>query len=243
MQLRSFLFMAWLYGGMSVLGLAALPLAMVSSRATLMAIRLWAHWTILGLKLIADIEVRFEGLQHVPNEPVLVASKHQSNLETIVAFLALLNPAIVLKSELMKLPLYGWYAKRAGMIVVDRDAHSKALKEMVRHARARFAEGRPVLIFPEGTRQAPGAAPDYKPGVAALYRELDVPCVPVALNTGLFWGGGGRLKQPGVAVIRFLQPIPAGLQRRPFMAELEARIEAASAELAGLSHQEVSAEA
>lgn len=234
MQARSFLFMAWLYVGMSVLGLAALPLAVISKRVAVAAIWLWAHWARLGLLLIAGIRLRFEGLEHIPDQPVLIASKHQSNLETIAAFLALRDPAMVLKRELVKLPLYGWYVKRTGMIVVDRDAHARALKDMVRDAKARFADGRPVMIFPEGTRQAPGVPPDYKPGVAALYRELDVPCVPVALNTGLFWSAGGALKGPGVAVIRFLPAIPAGLPRRAFMAELETRIETASAELAGL---------
>lgn len=242
-KLRSILFMAWLYLGMSALALAGLPLAVFSTRAGLVATRLWAHWAVLGLRLIAGVRLRLEGIEHIPAEPVLFASKHQSNLETITAFLALRDPAIVLKRELIRLPLYGWYAKRTGMIVVDRDAHARALKDMVRDAKARFAEGRPVLIFPEGTRQLPGAPPDYKPGVAALYRELDVPCVPVALNTGLFWGSGGKLKQPGVAVIRFLPAIPPGLQRRPFMAELEARIEAASTELTGLSQDNVAAEA
>jgi len=233
--LRSFVYICWLYGGMILLGFSTLPIAYFSRRVGLATIKLWARWALLGLALIGGIRVRFEGLEHVPDEPVLFASKHQSNLETIAAFIALRDPAMVLKQELTKLPAYGVYCRRTGMIVVDREAHAKALKDLVRDAKTAFAEGRPVMIFPEGTRRMPGAPPDYKPGVAALYRELDVPCVPVALNTGLFWGSGGKLKRPGVAVIRFLPPIPAGLQRRPFMAELETRIETASAELAGLS--------
>ncbi|MBY0447998.1 MAG: 1-acyl-sn-glycerol-3-phosphate acyltransferase [Hyphomonadaceae bacterium] len=239
--MRSALFMLYLYGGMAALGILAFPLALVNRAAGIGAIRLWALYTLFGLRWIAGVRVRFEGLEHVPDGPVLIASKHQSNLETIAAFLVLRDPAMVLKRELLKLPLYGWFAVRTGMIVVDRDAHAKALRDLVRHAKARFAEGRPVLIFPEGTRRPPGAPPDYKPGVAALYRELGSACVPVALNTGQFWDARGKLHRRGAAVLRFLPPIPPGLSRQDFMQALEGCIEPASAALtadsAAFAHQ------
>lgn len=232
--LRSLIYVLWLYGGMAVIGLVALPAAVFSREAGLVAIRVWARWAVSGARALCGIRLRFEGLEHLSKGPVLIASKHQAMLDTIAPFLVMSAPAIVLKRELLAMPIYGWFAKRSGMIPVDRDAHAKALKTMVREAKARMAEGRPIFIFPEGTRQAIGAPPAYKPGVAALYRELNVPCVPAALNTGLVWAARGLTRRPGEAVIRFLEPIPAGLPRREFMRLLEERIERESAALAGL---------
>ncbi len=117
------------------------------------------------------------------------------------------------------------------MIVGDREAAAKALTDRVRQARERPGAGRQIVIFPEGTRALPGAAPDYKPGAAAIYRDLAMPCTPVATNAGLYWPAHGFRRNPGVAVYEFLPPIPAELKRGPFMAELESRIETASTRL------------
>ena len=152
-------------------------------------------------------------------------------LDVVAPFAMLDDPCFVLKKELMPLPFFGWFAWKTRMIAVDRSAHSKALKGMVRQARDRHAEGRQILIFPEGTRQAPGAAPDYKPGIAALYRDLDSPCWPLATNSGVHWPAHGFIRRPGLVVFEFLPPIPAGLKRAEFMAELETRLEAASTAL------------
>lgn len=229
--MRSLVFLVSLYAGMTAIGLIALPAALFHQGPALWAVRVWARWAMFCLRRIGGVRLRLEGLEHIPPGPTLIACKHQSNLETIAAFLAVPDPAVVLKRELLAMPLYGWFAQRTGMIVVDREAHAKALRGMVHEAKQRLAEGRHVVIFPEGTRKAPGEPPDYKPGVAALYRELDVACVPAALNSGVFWGEGGRLLARGETVIRFLPPIPAGLPRREFMMRLEAEIEGASAEL------------
>jgi 1-acyl-sn-glycerol-3-phosphate acyltransferase len=142
------------------------------------------------------------------------------------------RPAFVLKRNLLNIPFYGWYARKSGMIAIDREGRASALRMMVIRARAELAAGRSVVIFPEGTRKQPGAVPDYKPGVAGLYGQLNVPCVPVALNSGLYWTGpGGFIKNPGKMVIEFLPPIPPGLKRREFMTALEAEIETATARL------------
>jgi 1-acyl-sn-glycerol-3-phosphate acyltransferase len=134
----------------------------------------------------------------------------------------------VLKKELLVIPFYGWYSIKGGMIAVDREGHASALKKLVKDTRERLSEDRQVIIFPEGTRKDPGAQPDYKPGVAALYRDLDLPCTPVATNSGVHWPAHGFLRRPGTIVFQFLEPLPAGLKRGEFMRELQDRIETAT---------------
>ena len=131
----------------------------------------------------------------------------------------------------MWIPFMGWYSDLSGMIVIDRGGHSTALRKMMTDARDRLDDGRQLVIFPEGHRQDPGAAPDYKPGIAALYRDLDIPCIPVATNSGVHWPAHGFLRKPGTVVYQYLEPIPAGLKRAAFMALLEERIETASGAL------------
>lgn len=225
---RSLLFVIWLYGAMTVLGFAFAPIVFFNGRATQSALRAWTRAALFGLRWIVGARVRFEGLEHAPKGPALVAAKHQSMLDTLAPSIFLPDAAFVFKRELLKQPILGWYLARGGMIPVDREAHASALKDMIRHARAAIADKRQIVIFPEGTRQDPGAPPDYKPGVAALYRDLKLPCTPVALSTGLIWPGKGIMRHPGEAVIRILPPIPAGLSREDFMRELETRIESAS---------------
>jgi 1-acyl-sn-glycerol-3-phosphate acyltransferase len=144
----------------------------------------------------------------------------------------------VLKRELLRIPFYGWYIAKAGVIPIDRGAHASALRKMTAAARKVIAAGRPILIFPEGTRKKPGEPPDYKPGVAGLYGLLGAPCIPVALNSGLFWTGPmGLIKLPGRIVVEFLDPIPAGMKRAEFMRLLEERIETATAKLVAEGRQ------
>jgi 1-acyl-sn-glycerol-3-phosphate acyltransferase len=139
--------------------------------------------------------------------------------------------AFVTKKELRWVPWFGWYAQRVGNVFVDREGHSAALKKLVREAKARFADGRQVVIFPEGTRTEPGAPGDYKPGIAALYREIEVPVHPVATNSGVHWSARGQWIRPGTIVFEYLEPIPPGLKRAEVMRLLTERIETASAKL------------
>jgi len=152
--------------------------------------------------------------------------------DTVALFYLIGDPVFVLKRELMRIPFYGWYARRVGMIAIDRQAGSAALRSMTKAVRQALATGLAVIVFPEGTRKKPGAPTDYKPGIAALYQRLDVTCIPVALNSGLFWTGpAGFLKKRGRIVIQFLPPIAPGLKRQDFMRVLEARIEQATSNL------------
>lgn len=228
--LRSALFFAYFILVSAIIFIGSLPTLLMPRRAVVEASRFWSRAVFFGAKVFAGQDFEIRGTP--PTTGVLVASKHMSLWDTMALYLALYAPATVLKRELLRIPFYGWYINRAGIIAIDRGGHASALRKMAADARAAFAGGHAILIFPEGHRQLPDAAPDYKPGVAALYNQLDVPCVPVALNSGLFWTGPlGFFKKPGAMVLEFLEPIPPGLPRKEFMATLQDRIETGTAKL------------
>jgi 1-acyl-sn-glycerol-3-phosphate acyltransferase len=225
--LRSALFMVWFLILTLVMAIIFLPLLAVPRKATVHMARQWARATLWGLRVFAGIGERHIG--KVPQGGVLVASKHMSMWDTLALYLALEDPGIVLKRELLRIPFYGWYLGKAAAIPIDRSAGADALRRMTYAAQQVLAEGRPILIFPEGTRKKPGAPPDYKPGVAGLYGMLGVACVPVALDSGRYWRG--FTKHPGTINLEFLEPIPPGLKRREFMTVLEQRIETATSRM------------
>ncbi|MCJ7598270.1 MAG: 1-acyl-sn-glycerol-3-phosphate acyltransferase [Methyloceanibacter sp.] len=183
---------------------------------------LWLLKTIVGTKL----EVR--GREKLPNGACLVASKHQSAWETFALIPLFRDPAYLMKRELFYVPFHGWFSYKFKMIPVDRDKGPTALRRMLAEAKTRAAVGREIVIFPEGTRRAPGAPPDYKTGVFLLYEALQIPCVPVALNSGLFWPRRSFKRYPGTIVVEFLDPIPPGLPKREFLPRLQETIETAS---------------
>jgi len=227
MLIRSALFFLYFIVVSAIIYIGALPTLLLPPRFTVAASRLWSRAVFFGARTIVGEVFEIRGVP--PKQGVLVASKHMSMWDTMALYLALYRPAAVLKRELLRIPFYGWYIAKCGIIAIDRGGHASALRKMAADARAVFTTGRSVLIFPEGHRQLPGAAPDYKPGVAGLYSQLDAPCVPVALNSGLFWTGPlGFFKKPGKMVLEFLEPIPPGLKRQEFMATLESRIETAT---------------
>jgi 1-acyl-sn-glycerol-3-phosphate acyltransferase len=222
--LRSALFMLWFAALSTLLSLLFWPVLLLPRGATVWLARTWARATFWGLKSFAGIDCEIRGKP--PLGAVLVAAKHMSMWDTLALYLTLDQPGIVLKRELLRIPFYGWFLWKAAAIPIDRGGKARALIKMADAARAVLAQGRPILIFPEGTRKRPRAAPDYKPGVAGLYGLLNVPCVPVALNSGVHWTG--FLKKPGTIVLEFLEPIPPGLKRGPFMTLLQQRIETAT---------------
>ncbi|HZK98675.1 MAG TPA: lysophospholipid acyltransferase family protein [Caulobacteraceae bacterium] len=228
---RSLVFAAAFYLWSAIMVLAMLPLIATPRPWLMGAMRMWARGTGVLLTAICGVEVNIRGREHMPTGRAIIAAKHQCMFDTMAPFAALSDACYVMRKELMRIPFYGWYCGRAGMIVVDRDAHSKALRKLVADARARLDEARQVVIFPEGHRMTPGAQADYKPGVAALYRDLGLPCTPLATNSGLHWPAHGFIRRPGTIVYEFLPPIPAGLRRAEFMRTLEERIEGASARL------------
>lgn len=229
--LRSLLFNIFFFGWTMLAPILFAPLFLLSSKASLSSGAPWANGVLWLLKICCGIRHEIRGAQHISDTPVIYASKHQSAWET-VAFLTLLkHPAYVLKRELLRIPLWGWYLWRMKMIAIDRAAGASSLKKMVKQAKAAVADGRPIVIFPEGTRTRPGSTARYHPGTAALYGFLRLPVVPVALNSGLYWGKNSFLKRPGKIVVEFLPPIPAGLPNEEFSARLQQTIETASQRL------------
>ena len=222
--LRSLLFLVWFLTVTTVLALLFLPVLILPRGATVWLARAWSRATFFGLKLFAGLDWEIRGTP--PAGPVLVAAKHMSMWDTLALYLALGEPAIVLKRSLLDIPFYGWFLWKAAAIAIDRSAGSRALRKMSAAAQKVLGQGRPILICPEGTRKKPHAPPDYKPGVAGLYALLKVPCVPVALNSGVYWTG--FIKKPGTIVLEFLEPIAPGLKRDTFMTLLENRIETAT---------------
>jgi 1-acyl-sn-glycerol-3-phosphate acyltransferase len=225
--LRSAIFFLWFALVSAAICIVFLPALVLPRKITVWMSRRWSVLNFWGLRIIAGITFEVRGT--LPPNGVLVAAKHMSMWDTMALYLVLDDPAVVLKRSLLFVPFYGWYINKAGSIAIDRSGKGATLRKMIAAARRALAQGRSILIFPEGTRKKPDAPPDYKPGVAALYSQLGVACVPAALNSGLFWTG--FLKRPGNIVVEFLDPIPPGMRSRDFMKVLEERIETASARL------------
>jgi 1-acyl-sn-glycerol-3-phosphate acyltransferase len=227
-MLRSLLFAAAFYVVTALFLLLGSPLLLAPRSWAMAGLRAHAHACLWLQRTIVGTRMEVRGREHLPAGPCLVAAKHQSAWDTFALVPLLRDPALVMKIELMSIPFYGWFSRKFGMIPIRREAGPSALRQLVRDARDRIAAGREVLIFPEGTRRAPGAPPDYKPGVVLLYDSLGVPCVPIALNSGLYWPRRSLIRYPGTIVVEFLEPLAAGLKRAEFKALLEERIEQAT---------------
>ncbi len=221
-----FAFVAWTVCA----SLAFLPF-LVSRRTTVGAIRLWVRGVQTLARVITHITFRSEGRENIPHGPCIVAAQHQASFETYAMFLEFARPIFVLKRELIYIPVIGWYMQRAGLVHIDRGAGASAMRKMMREAQAALEAGHQVIIFPEGTRVKPGASVPYKPGIAALSTHCDAPVIPMALNSGYFWGKTRILKRPGEIVFRYLPALPRGLPRDELLAELRRRIDAESADL------------
>lgn len=228
---RSYLFALAFYVTTALFLVLGSWLLLGPRRWAMAGLKLHAIVSVWLLRVIAGTRLEVRGREKLPKGAYLVVSKHQSAWDTFGLVPLFRDPAIVLKDELKWIPFYGWFCVKFEHILVKRDKAAKALKQMISDAQSRAAEGREIVIFPEGTRQAPGAPPDYKPGYVALYEALELPCVPLALNSGLFWPRRQLVRHPGTIVVEFLDPIPAGLPRKEFRAMLEARLEAASQRL------------
>ncbi len=242
-MIGSILFVVWMYGLMVVMGIVCSPALLGPRSWSKACLRLWLKLVFGGLHVLCGIRYEVRGEQYRPTGGALVASKHQSMFETLAFWQILDDPAIILKKELAYLPFFGWYAMKVKNISVDRSAGAKALRGMLKQARDRAAEGRQVVIFPQGTRLEPGQAESYKPGVIGLYSFMKVPCVPVALNSGLYWPAHGFGRKRGTIIVEFLEPIEPGLGKDEFLATLESRIETASDALLADTHSKTKPEA
>lgn len=209
----------------------ALPKLLLSRLTMVRHAELWEHGLQWLLRVLVGLDYEVRGAERLQETGVIYAVKHQSAWDTITAHLLIKDPAIPLKQELTKVPIFGRCLLHAGMIKLDRGNGTQALRSLIEGGRQAVARGSPIFIFPEGTRTAPGEKGRYHPGVAALYKQLALPVVPVALNSGLYWGRRSFAKRSGTILVEFLEPIQPGLDRKTFMAELEHRIETATARL------------
>ena len=230
---RSILFNALFYLNLLVHMIVALPALVLPYPAVRVFIRSYARSSLWLLRVICGTQVSWRGTENIPRGSCIVACKHQSAWETFALYAVLADPIYILKRELMWIPLFGWYTWKAGLIPVDRSAGLAALSRMTARAQRTIAgpRARQLVIFPEGTRRSPGAEPSYKPGIAHLYARTGLPCVPAALNSGLFWPRRSLLRRPGTIIVEFLPPIAPGFDRPGFLAHLQDTIEEASARL------------
>lgn len=229
--IRSLLFNIGFYLSLAVHIIVAIPTFLLPRQAILGVAKSWSRSMIWMLRVICNIHVEYRGRDKVPAGPLLVASKHQSAWETIALLQLFDQPLFILKRELTWLPFFGWYLLKAQMIPVNRASGVKALTQMTTLARQRVVGGRQLIIFPEGTRRPVDAEPRYKFGVAQVYVDCKVQCLPVALNSGLFWPRRTFLRFPGTVIVEFLDIIPPGLARDEFLAEVSEKIESASTRL------------
>jgi 1-acyl-sn-glycerol-3-phosphate acyltransferase len=225
--LRATLFNLAFYLNGALWVVLCLPLIWLPHRGVMTLVKGWAASCVWLMRVVGGIDYEIRG-KPVTKGPLIIASKHQSVFETFALLPLYDDPTYILKRELNWIPVFGWWSVRARMIPVDRGKGSEAMRRMARIAGTEVRTGRQIIIFPEGTRRLPGAPPSYRQGVGHLYEECGVPCQPVALDSGLYWPRRKWLHHPGTVLVEFLEPIPPGLSRETFMAQLEARIEEAS---------------
>jgi 1-acyl-sn-glycerol-3-phosphate acyltransferase len=228
---RSLLFNVLFYVTTTLFVVIGSPLLFAPRGWAMAALKVHARFELWLLRAIVGTTIEVRGRGNIPQGPCLVASKHQSAWETFALIPIFRDPALLMKRELFFIPFHGWFSRKFEMIPVDRDKGPAALRRMLREARKRIDDGREIIIFPEGTRRPPGAPPDYKTGIVLLYNALGVPCLPVALNSGLFWPRRSVIRRPGTIVVEILPPIPPGLPREEFLRRLQEAIEGASSRL------------
>ncbi|MGZ3409780.1 MAG: lysophospholipid acyltransferase family protein [Xanthobacteraceae bacterium] len=235
---RSLIFNLLFYFFVVVFVLIALPALVLPSRCTVRVAQWWGTTTLWLVRIICGLKFEIRGREHIPQGAFLVASKHQSAWETFALFPPFAFPTMVLKRELTWIPFFGWTLIKGGMIALDRGAGKEALANLIARVRAALSQGRQVIVFPEGTRRPPGAEPDYKLGVVQLYTSSGAACLPVALNSGMFWPRRSFLRYPGTVIVEILPPIPAGLPRAVFFRRLQNDLETATNRLIAEAQRE-----
>jgi 1-acyl-sn-glycerol-3-phosphate acyltransferase len=228
--LRAVLLNLTLYLSLAIYLTVGLPVLAMPRAAVMAFARYWGHYFLWLCRVVGGMKVEFRGLEKIPAGPLLIAAKHQSLWETFALLTVLRDPCFILKRELTYIPLFGWYAIRARQLPVDRKGGGSVLKNLGVRAReeVRRDNGRQLLFFPEGTRRPAGAEPAYRHGVSHIYEQLDVPCLPVALNAGLYWPRRSLQHRQGTILVTFLDPIPPGMTRTLFLSALQDKIETES---------------
>ncbi|MDX2288260.1 MAG: lysophospholipid acyltransferase family protein [Hyphomicrobiaceae bacterium] len=230
-MLRSALFNVAFYANTALFLIVGAPLLLAPRSWAMAGLVAHARVSLWLMRVIVGTQLEVRGRDHLPEGAYLVAAKHQSAWDTFALIPIFKDPAMVMKAELGSIPLYGWFSRKFEHLLIQREKGPAALKRLIRDARARAAQGREIVIFPEGTRRPPNAPADYKPGAVALYESLELPCVPIALNSGLYWPRQSQMRYPGSIVVQILPPIPPGLPRAVFRERLQTAIETASKDL------------
>jgi 1-acyl-sn-glycerol-3-phosphate acyltransferase len=238
---RSIVFNVLFYLNTLFLLLLALPTFFLPYRAIIWVATTWGRINLFLLRVIVGVRVEVRGAEKIPKGPLLIAAKHQSAWETFALLPLFDNPVFIVKRELQWIPIFGWLMIKGRMVPVDRSAGAEALNDMAERARIELADNRQLIIFPEGTRRPAGAEPRYKFGVAHLYAAEGVPCLPVALNSGLFWPRRSLRRIPGTVVVEILDPIPPGLNKTTFFKRLQSDIETATTRLIDEGRAEIAA--
>ena len=236
---RSIVFNVLFYLNLLAQLIAATPTLVMPRMAIIKVAMFWGRTNNWLLRAVCGIKIEYRGLEKIPPGALLVASKHQSIWETFALLGLFSDPAFILKRELQWIPFFGWYAWKGSMIPVDRGRRGQALADMTERTRIELARGRQIVIFPEGTRRAPGAEPNYKFGIVHLYSETGMTCLPIALNSGLFWPRRSFMRYPGTIVVEILDPIPPGLDKNDFKDRLQRDIETATARLLAEGEREL----
>ena len=226
--IRSLIFNILFFGWTSVLAIISMPTVFIGKKAVFIILKLWLKSVYMFEKYILGLTYTVKGIENLPNGAYIVAAKHQSAWETMKLHLIFGDPAVVLKKSLDDLPFWGRYSKVMGMIPVDRSKGGEAIKGMMEHAHRVSDKGRPIIIFPQGTRVAIGEKRKYKIGVIRMYEELNVPLVPVALNSGVFWPRNSFTKKSGNITVEILPPITPGKDGQTVLKQIEEQIETTS---------------
>lgn len=221
---RSYLFIIWMFSFSIVAGLVCMPCLLKREWAIGFS-AFWARGVLAGLNVLCGVRDEIHGSENIPSEGCIIAAKHQSMWETLRLQTLLPRPSFVLKKELAQWPIFSWYCRASGFIFIDREAGAKTLRDMTNQARERLAEGAQIIIFPEGTRSAPGERLPYQPGVAALAKALGAPTVPVSHNSGEHWTQPGPQKTPGVIELTFHPAITDASNRKLYLKAVETAIE------------------
>jgi 1-acyl-sn-glycerol-3-phosphate acyltransferase len=226
--LRSLVYNVLFYALLVFWILVAIPTFLMPPRAFMAIAKAWARSSVWLMRVVCNTRMEVRGLEKIPEGPLIVASKHQSMWETFALMPFFDAPLFIYKRELAWIPFFGWYLMKSKMIGVDRSGGLRSLMEMARRAPKEICSGRQLIIFPEGTRTPVDAPPNYMTGVGQIYANSAVPCLPVALNSGLFWPRRTFMRYPGTLVVEFLDPLPAGLNRKDFIAQIRVSIEDAT---------------
>jgi 1-acyl-sn-glycerol-3-phosphate acyltransferase len=230
-RIRSVVFMAYFAASILITSIIAAPVVLFASHLARPVAQIWARATLRVLKILTGISYRIEGAENIPAGGAIVAANHQSQWETIALYALLPKPVVIMKKELLRIPLYGWWMQRVGNITVDRKGGAKALRALQAQAAQRIGQGEQIVVFPEGTRSPVGGRMPFHSGVAGIYTNSEASCIPVAHNSGQYWRFPGITKMPGEITLRFLPPLVPGFNRKAFLDRLQTQIENARPDL------------